>query len=220
MPERPDIFKTQLRAILRASYYGKMRMMYPMVSGPGEFRSVNEILDSVRKNLREEGIPFDEHMEIGAMIEVPSAAMTADLLAKEAKFFSIGTNDLIQYTLAIDRVNEQTAAFYEPCHPGVLRLIQRTVEAAHANQIKVGLCGEMSSEPVYTLLLLGLGLDEFSMSPGNILQIKKLIRSVSFADAKELARRALELSTGVEVEALCRRRLQELAPSIINNDGS
>jgi phosphotransferase system enzyme I (PtsI) len=218
--ERPDIFKTQLRAILRASYYGKMRMMYPMVSGPGEFRSVNEILDSVRKNLREEGIPFDEHMEIGAMIEVPSAAMTADLLAKEAKFFSIGTNDLIQYTLAIDRVNEQTAAFYEPCHPGVLRLIQRTVEAAHANQIKVGLCGEMSSEPVYTLLLLGLGLDEFSMSPGNILQIKKLIRSVSFADAKELARRALELSTGVEVEALCRRRLQELAPSIINNDGS
>jgi phosphotransferase system enzyme I (PtsI) len=153
------------------------------------------------------------------MIEVPSAAMTADLLAKEAKFFSIGTNDLIQYTLAIDRVNEQTAAFYEPCHPAVLRLIQRTVQAGHEKNIKVALCGEMSSEPVYTLLLLGLGLDEFSMSPGNILQIKKLIRSVSFRDAKELAEKALELTTGQEVEDLCRRRLQELAPNIINNEG-
>lgn len=217
--ERPDIFKTQLRAILRASNFGKVRLMYPMVSGPGEFRSVNTILELVKNNLREEKIPFDENIEVGAMIEVPSAAMTADILAKEARFFSIGTNDLIQYTLAIDRVNEQTAAFYEPCHPGVLRLIERTVQAGHQKNIRVALCGEMASEPIYALLLLGLELDEFSMSPSNILQIKKLIRSVSFKDAKELAQKALELTTGTEVEQLCRRRLQELVPDILNMDG-
>jgi phosphotransferase system enzyme I (PtsI) len=218
--ERPDIFKTQLRAILRASKFGKVRLMYPMVSGPGEFRSVNEILELVKSNLRRENIAFDEDIEVGVMIEVPSAAMTADILAKEAKFFSIGTNDLIQYTLAIDRVNEQTAAFYEPCHPAVLRLIQRTVESGHKENIKIGLCGEMSGEPIYALLLLGLGVDEFSMSAGNILQIKKLIRSVGYKDAQQLAQMALTLTTGVEVEDLCRRRLQELAPDIFNVDGS
>ncbi|MCB9758083.1 MAG: phosphoenolpyruvate--protein phosphotransferase [Candidatus Omnitrophica bacterium] len=218
--ERPDIFKTQLRAILRASKFGKVRLMYPMVSGPGEFRSVNAILELVKSNLRRENIAFDEDMEVGVMIEVPSAAMTADILAKEAKFFSIGTNDLIQYTLAIDRVNEQTAAFYEPCHPAVLRLIQRTVDSGHKENIKIGLCGEMSGEPIYALLLLGLGVDEFSMSAGNILQIKKLIRSVGYQDAQQLAQMALTLTTGPEVEDLCRRRLQELAPDIFNVDGS
>ncbi len=218
--ERPDIFKTQLRAILRASKFGKVRLMYPMVSGPGEFRSVNAILELVKSNLRRENIAFDEDIEVGVMIEVPSAAMTSDILAKEAKFFSIGTNDLIQYTLAIDRVNEQTAAFYEPCHPAVLRLIQRTVDSGHKENIKIGLCGEMSGEPIYALLLLGLGIDEFSMSAGNILQIKKLIRSVGYQDAQQLAQMALTLTTGVEVEDLCRRRLQELVPDIFNVDGS
>ncbi|MCB9771151.1 MAG: phosphoenolpyruvate--protein phosphotransferase [Candidatus Omnitrophica bacterium] len=218
--ERPDIFKTQLRAILRASHFGKIRLMFPMVSGPAEFRTVNSFLGQVKNNLRDEKIAFDHNMEVGVMIEVPSAAMTTDILAKEAKFFSIGTNDLIQYTLAIDRVNEQTAAFYEPCHPAVLRLIQRTIEAGHKENIKVGLCGEMCSEPVYALLLLGLGLDEFSMSPGNILQIKKVIRSVSYKDAQALAQKALTLTTGQEVEELCSRRLQELAPKIFTDDGT
>ncbi len=213
---RPDIFKTQLRAILRASVHGKVRMMYPMVSGPSELRQVNAILDLVKNNLRDEMIPFDENMEVGAMVEVPSAAMTADLLAKEVDFFSIGTNDLIQYTLAIDRVNEQTADFYEPCHPAVLRLIKNTIESGHAEKIKVGLCGEMAGEPLSALLLLGMGLDEFSMSAGNVPQVKKLIRSVSFKDAQDLAQKAMTLSSGQEVEDLCRQRLQDLAPQIFS----
>ncbi len=215
---RPDIFKTQLRAILRASVHGKIRLMYPMISGADEFKKANAILDEVKDNLREEKIPFDERMPVGMMVEVPSAALTADILAKEASFFSIGTNDLIQYTLAVDRVNERTADLYQPGHPAILRLIKSVIEAGHKEKIPVALCGEMSSEPVLALLLLGLGLDEFSMSQMNVLQIKKLIRSVKYKDARELAERSLTLSTGQEVEEFSLSRLRELAPNVLASD--
>ncbi|MBF0478635.1 MAG: phosphoenolpyruvate--protein phosphotransferase [Candidatus Omnitrophica bacterium] len=212
----PDIFKTQLRAILRASHFGKLQIMYPMISGPEDLRKANAILDEVRASLRRENIPFDEALKVGIMIEVPSAAMTADLLAKEAAFFSIGTNDLIQYTLAVDRVNEQTADMYQPGHPGVLRLIKLTVDAAHAQGKEVSVCGEMANEPHLALLLIGLGVDCLSMSPLSILQIKKMIRTVSFANTQKVANEALQLSTGHEVETLAQKALKEFVPDLFN----
>lgn len=215
---RPDIFKTQLSAILRASVHGNVRLMYPMITGVGELRQANAILTEVKQKLKDEKIPFNVKISVGVMIETPSAAMTADLLAKEADFFSIGTNDLIQYALAVDRVSEQTAHLYDPGHPSILRLIKNTVDAAHQANVKVGLCGEMCSEPILALILLGLNLDELSMSALSIPQIKKLIRSVKLTDAQKLAEEVLKLSTGDEVEEFSRMRLQELAPHIIINN--
>ncbi|MBW2645828.1 MAG: phosphoenolpyruvate--protein phosphotransferase [Deltaproteobacteria bacterium] len=211
---RPDIFKSQLRAILRASAYGNLKLMYPMISGINEFRQANEVLEEVKKELRKENIPFNEDIPVGAMIEVPSAAITSDILAKEAAFFSIGTNDLIQYSLAVDRINEKIAYLYEPMHPAVLSLIKMVIDNGHKENIPVGLCGEMAGDICFTMILLGLGLDEFSTSPIAVPEVKKIVRSVKYSDAKKIAEKALEFTTGKSVEEFARAKLRELVPDM------
>ncbi|OQB12492.1 MAG: Phosphoenolpyruvate-protein phosphotransferase [Candidatus Omnitrophica bacterium ADurb.Bin205] len=207
---RPEIFKLQLRAILRASVHGNLKLMYPMISGIEELRQANKLLEEAKEELKSKGIPFDEDIQVGAMIEVPSAAMTADILAEEADFFSIGSNDLIQYSLAVDRANEKVAYLYEPAHPAVLRLIKNVIDSAHKGDINVGMCGEMAGEPSLALILLGMGLDEFSMPPQVIPELKYLIRSITLGQAKEIADEALKLSTGQEVEEYAQRKLKEI----------
>jgi phosphotransferase system enzyme I (PtsI) len=207
---RPDIFKVQLRAILRASTFGKLKLMYPMISGIEEFQQANSILGECKQELNKQGIPYDSEIKVGAMIELPSAAMTADLLAKDADFFSIGTNDLIQYSLAVDRGNEKVAYLYEPAHPAMLRMIKNIIDAGHNSKIEVGMCGEMAGDLAMALILLGLGLDEFSMPSLVIPQIKYMIRSVTIQEVKEIAQEALSLSTGKEVELFSQRKLKEI----------
>jgi len=207
---RPEIFKAQLRAILRASVEKNANLMFPMISGIEELKSAKNILEECKQELRKENKRFDEKLPIGTMIEVPSAALTADALAKESDFFSIGTNDLIQYSLAVDRANEKVAYLYEPGHPAVLRLIKQVIEVAHENRIWVGMCGEMSGEPIFSFLLLGLGLDEFSMSPPQIPKIKELIANVSFKEARGIALKALNLLTAKEVESYFQGELKRI----------
>jgi len=207
---QPDVFKLQLRAILRASVHGNLKLMYPMISGVEELRQANGLLQEAKNELKQKGIPFNDDIEVGAMIEVPSAAMTADILATEVDFFSIGTNDLIQYSLAVDRANEKVAYLYDPAHPAVLRLIKKIIDSAHEAKIKVGMCGEMAGEPSFALLLLGLGLDEFSMPPQVIPELKYIIRAVTLKQAQEIAVAALKLTTGKEVEAFAQAKLREI----------
>lgn len=210
---RPDIFKTQLRAVLRASAHGKLKLMYPMISGIEELRQANALLEECRNELRQKGISFDEAIEIGAMIEVPSAAMTTDILAREVDFFSIGTNDLIQYSIAVDRSNEKVAYLYEPAHLGVLRLIKSIIDVGHSANIWVGMCGEMAGDPLFSLVLLGLGLDEFSMPSIMIPEIKHIIRSVTMSQARDLASGAMALATPKEVEEFIHSKYKELGLS-------
>ncbi len=208
---RPEIFKVQLRAILRASHFGKLKIMYPMISGIEELKKANAILEEVKTEFRKKKIDFDEEIDVGAMIEIPSAALTCDILTKEVDFFSIGTNDLIQYSLAIDRANEKIAYLYEPAHPAVLRLVKNIIEVAHDNGIWAGMCGEMAGEPHFALLLLGLGLDEFSVSPMVIPVIKSVIRSVKLSDVRELVKEALNLNSGKQIEEFVKKHLKEIA---------
>jgi len=211
---RPDIFKTQLRAILRASAHGRLKVMYPMISGLEELRQANVLLEEVKKDLKKAGTAFDEEIEVGAMIEVPSAALTSDILAKEVDFFSIGTNDLIQYALAVDRVNEKIAYLYEPAHPAVLLLIKTIIENGHKQGIWVGMCGEMAGDIDMTLILIGLGIDELSTSPINIPEIKTIVRAVTMDKAREIAREAMTLPTGKEIKEFAREKLREIAPEL------
>ncbi len=211
---RPDIFRSQLRAMLRASVHGKIKIMYPMISGLSELREANKFLGEVKKELRKEKVPFDENIPVGAMIEVPAAAVMSDILAKEADFFSIGTNDLIQYSLAVDRVNEKIAYLYEPAHPGVLKLIKMVIDSGHREGIPVSLCGEMAGDISLTMVLLGLGLDEFSTSPIAVPEIKKVVRSIKFSDARKVAEKVLAFNTGEEVRNFAREKLYEFIPDL------
>ncbi|MCL1926137.1 MAG: phosphoenolpyruvate--protein phosphotransferase [Syntrophorhabdaceae bacterium] len=207
-----DIFKKQIRAILRASHYGKIRMMFPMISGITELREAMGVLDEVRLDLRRKRVPFDKGMPIGIMIEIPSAAIMSDMLAKEVSFFSIGTNDLIQYALAIDRVNEHVSYLYEPLHPSILRLIRRIVEAGHNAGIPVSMCGEMAGEPLYSYVLLGMGLDELSMSAAAIPRIKRILRKSVAYEAKEFVGELLLHPTAEEIGRLLRKKMEDLFP--------
>jgi len=207
---QPEIFKPQLRAILRASALGKVRIFFPMVSGVGEIRAVKAILEEVKQELRNEGITFDEWIKIGIMVEIPSAVIIADLLAREVDFFSVGTNDLIQYSLAIDRTNEHLSSLYEPLHPAVLRSLKMVVDAAHAAGIDSCICGEMAGESEYLPILLGLGFDELSMNAVSILRVKKMLRRCSKSEAEKLVARALKFATAQEVDLFLKKEIAAL----------
>ncbi len=214
---QPEVFRAQLRAILRASAHGNVKMMYPMISGLDELAQANAHAEKCKDELRAEKIPFAEKMEIGAMIEIPSAALVAGALAKKVNFFSIGSNDLIQYTLAADRTNERVSHLYEPTHPAILRLIKMTVDAAHAHGIWTGVCGEIAGDPVLAPLLLGLGVDELSAAPSAIDSVKYIIRRVKNDEARKLAEFALQCDSPTEIFARCQELARQTAPSLFEN---
>jgi phosphoenolpyruvate-protein phosphotransferase (PTS system enzyme I) len=196
------LFKQQLRGLLRASAHGPIKIMFPMISGIAELRAVKVVVDEVKTELAGEGIPFDNDTKLGIMIEMPSAALTADLLARECDFFSIGTNDLIQYTMAVDRVNEYVSYLYEPLHPSLLRLIEMVAKAAKEANIPVTVCGEMAGEPMIAPVLLGLGIRELSMSAVSVPEVKATIRATTVSEAEALVTRVKKLSTAAEIRAM------------------
>ena len=206
---RPDIFKVQLRALLRASAFGDIHIMYPMIASVEEVKQANAMLDECKEELTAEGKEFNKDIKVGIMIEVPAAAVISPILAKYVDFFSIGTNDLCQYTLAVDRMNESIGSLYQPLHPGVLRLIKHVIDASHEQGKFTGMCGELASEPVATMILLGLGLDEFSMTASSIPLIKNILRSVSKAECEEVANKVLTMDTAEEITAYAKSVLIE-----------
>ncbi len=205
--DRKDLFITQLKAILRASALGDLKIMFPMISNRREIREAKMILEDAKSILTREKVPFNKHIKTGIMIEVPSAAVTADILAREVDFFSIGTNDLCQYTLAVDRMNEQITHLYDPFNPGVLRLIHNVIEQGRKHNVHVGMCGEMASDPLATQLLMGMGLEEFSMSPASISAVKKIVLSGSIEQAREICRTVMEMDSSEDIIAYLQKTL-------------
>jgi phosphotransferase system enzyme I (PtsI) len=212
--QNPEMFKAQIRAILRASTHGPASILFPMISNLREVRRAKAVVHEAMAELDTAGIPFGRSLEIGIMIEVPGAAKIIDLLAKEVDFVSIGTNDLVQYTLAVDRGNQHVSDLFQPTHPAVLRLIRDVIEAGRSSGIRVAMCGEMSGEVIYAVLLLGLGLAEFSVSPAVLPQIKEIIRSVTTEHAQEVARTALSFDEPERTVAYLREWTTEVLPEI------
>lgn len=212
---RPELFKTQLRAVLRASGEAKVRLMFPMISTLEELKRAKALLDECRSELDTEKIAHDPDLEVGVMIEVPSAVLVADQLAKEADFFSIGTNDLVQYTLAVDRVNERVADLYQPLNPAVVRLLDMTVKAGHRADIWVGLCGEMAADILFTPLLVGLGMDELSVGAPRVPAVKHAVRSLDYSSCKAMAFEALAADDQTEVFSMCRKLAMESYPELL-----
>ncbi len=207
-----DIFKQQIRAILRASSYGDVSIMFPMISGVGELREALAVVEEAKAELKKRRISFNRKMRAGIMVEIPSAAIVADLLAREVDFFSIGTNDLIQYALAIDRVNEHVSYLYEPLHPAILRLIRRIVDAGHDAGIPVAMCGEMAGEPLYSYVLLGLGMDEWSMNATSIPRVKRILRKSVAYEAREFVGELLAHATASDIAEILKKKLEVLFP--------
>ena len=212
-----DIFRAQLRAILRASVEGNIKMMYPMISGLEELNQANALVEECRRELQARNVPIGDSIEVGAMIEIPSAVLAADSLARRVKFFSIGTNDLIQYSLAVDRLNEKIAHLYEPTHPAIVRLLKTTVESGRRNGIRVAVCGEMAGDPALVPLLLGLGVDELSVAIPAVPRVKFLIRRIKVSEARELAEFALNCESGSEILARSQDLARRIAPSPFDN---
>jgi len=208
------LFRIQLRAILRASSCGRVKILFPMISGVAEIRDCKEIVGEIKKELDQEGIAYDRDIEIGVMIETPSAVMIAPLLAREVDFFSIGTNDLIQYFLAVDRGNEHVAYLYDPLHPAIIRALKATCDAANEAGIGISMCGEVAGEPLYTLILIGLGFRELSMNPACVPRVKRVLRQVSRAEGKELVKKLLLLSTSKEISATVEQEMRRRLPDI------
>jgi phosphotransferase system enzyme I (PtsI) len=211
--KRQDLFKTQLRAIFRAAAHGKVSLMFPMVSALEELRQARAVVDEVRRDLTRDGVPFEPAVPLGTMIEVPAAALIAERLAPEVDFFSVGTNDLIQYALAIDRGNELVSYLYQPLHPAVLHLVRRVVEAAGRLGRRVSVCGEMAANPLSAAVLIGLGITELSMSPASIPVVKQVVRGLPFSEARAIVDEASRLDTAAEIGASVRRRLGDLVPA-------
>lgn len=213
--EHSDLFKDQLRAILRASAVGNVKVMYPMVCSVDELMRANDLLEESKAELRAKKIPFDEEIEVGTMIEIPAAAYTCDLLAEHCQFFSIGTNDLIQYLLAVDRVNDRIAHLYEPCHPAVIRALAEIIATANRKQVHVGICGEMAGDPIYVPLLFGLGANEISATGAVLPEVKYLIRKMHLSEARKLAGRVLKESDPVVIKRLLTDFYEEQMGSVV-----